>query len=163
MKIDILAIGQARGAPEAALVENYCSRTRHLGKTIGLTDIAISEFREKKGLERRARQQAEHGILLDALQNNSGPVVALDETGTSVTSRQFADSLQNRLDSGIPYMRFVIGGADGLTHDMRRRADFVLSLGTMTWPHLLARVLLAEQIWRGVSICANHPYHRDGL
>ncbi|MGI9439884.1 MAG: 23S rRNA (pseudouridine(1915)-N(3))-methyltransferase RlmH, partial [Parvibaculales bacterium] len=77
--------------------------------------------------------------------------------------RAFANQLQGWLDEAVPQVTFVLGGADGLHPDMRQRADMVLALGTMTWPHLLARALLAEQIWRGVSILTNHPYHRDAI
>lgn len=163
MRVSILAIGQSRQAPELALARDYCQRAERAGRGLGLSAIEMRDFKEKKAASAAERQRGEHALLSDALDQQTGLVVALDETGRSLTSRAFADSLQTWLDSATPHVRFVIGGADGLTDEMRKRADMLLALGPMTWPHLLARALLAEQIWRAVSILSNHPYHRDGL
>ena len=85
----------------------------------------------------------------------------MDERGTAEDSRAFAGRLAGWRDDGVSEIIFLLGAADGLSPDLRARAGFLLSLGPMTWPHLLARALLAEQIYRGISILANHPYHRD--
>ena len=86
--------------------------------------------------------------------------MALDERGRSLSSAAFADYLGRRRDEGVADLAFVIGGADGLAERVRSRADLVLSLGAPTWPHLLVRGLLAEQLYRAQSILAGHPYHR---
>jgi 23S rRNA (pseudouridine1915-N3)-methyltransferase len=85
----------------------------------------------------------------------------LDETGKQLNSRQWADKIGHWRDDGHSEMMCVLGAADGLNEALRARADFCLSLGQMTWPHMLARVLLSEQIYRGISILSGHPYHRD--
>ena len=98
---------------------------------------------------------------MTALDQRPGLVIMLDETGKQMTSRGFARQISDWQDKGMAQASFVIGGADGLTDALRARADVTLSLGQMTWPHMLARALLCEQIWRAISILTNHPYHRD--
>ena len=86
----------------------------------------------------------------------------LDETGEVLPSRAFADRLEKWRDGGVREARFLIGAADGFDDAQRASADLLLSFGRATWPHLLARAMLAEQLWRATSILANHPYHREG-
>ncbi len=88
--------------------------------------------------------------------------VALDEKGRQLSSTEFADLLESWRDDGVREVRFLIGAADGLTAEDRREADISFAFGKATWPHLLARAMLAEQLWRATAILANHPYHRDG-
>ena len=88
--------------------------------------------------------------------------VALDERGEALGSGQFAAKLEAWRDGGKREARFLIGAADGHEEEMRRSADLMLSFGPATWPHLLVRAMLAEQLFRAVSILANHPYHREG-
>ncbi len=89
-------------------------------------------------------------------------IVALDEKGRQFGSVDFARQLENWRDDGVSEVRFLIGAADGLTEEERGSADLLLSFGKATWPHMLARAMLAEQLWRASSILANHPYHREG-
>jgi len=89
-------------------------------------------------------------------------LVLLDETGQLMGSKAFADTLGRWRDDGVREARFMIGAADGFSDDDRARANLLLSFGRMTWPHLMARAMLAEQLWRATSILANHPYHREG-
>ena len=89
-------------------------------------------------------------------------VVLLDETGVVLPSREIAGTLEKWRDSGVREVRFLIGAADGFDDAARAEADLLLSFGRATWPHLLARAMLAEQLWRATSILANHPYHREG-
>lgn len=154
MKITLLAIGQAqKQAAEHILAEKYRVQAAKRGKSIGISDFQFLILRGR---------QAEHDTLTQILQKDpGGVVVVLDERGKNLSSRQFADFLKNTLDEGVPHLRFVIGGADGLPPPSRQQADLVLALGRATWPHLLARAMLAEQIWRAVTILTNHPYHRE--
>ena len=101
----------------------------------------------------------EAGRLIAALPAG-GMVVALDERGKSLTSPDFAGHVGRARDAGRGAFAFVIGGPDGLAGEVRARADLVLSFGALTWPHQLVRVLLAEQLYRAMTILAGHPYHR---
>ncbi len=163
MKLRILAVGRAKGGPEAALIAEYAKRLHW--------PLAIDEVEERRPLA-GAELKAREGALLKAAleraaaksdKNKSGGrrvVVALDERGQNLASRDFAARLKGWQDQGAE-ITFVLGGANGLPAEIRERASFVLSLGQMTWPHLLARVMLVEQIYRAHQILKGHPYHRD--
>ena len=161
MQLGIIAVGQMRGAGEMPLVEEFNQRIEASGRQLGISGISILELREKRALTGGDKKRSENTLIADALARRSGPLIVLDETGTSFTSRAFADKLQGWIERGDSDVTFVIGGADGLDDAIRARADLVLSFGPMTWPHMLARVLLCEQLWRAISILTRHPYHRD--
>ena len=158
MKLRILAVGRARTGPEAALIAEYQKRLHW--------PLAIEELEEKRPLS-GAELKAREGALLQAAigraaKSGSRPIlVALDERGKSLGSRDFAARLKGWEEQGAPEILFLLGGADGLAAEIRDQASFVLSLGQMTWPHLLARAMLVEQIYRAQQILAGHPYHRD--
>ena len=161
MQLGIIAVGQMRGAGEMPLVEDFHRRIEVSGRQLGISGLSILEFREKRGLTGGDKKRRENALIADALARRNGPLIVLDKTGKSLTSRAFAYRLQGWIECGYSDVTFVIGGADGLNDTIRARADMVLSFGPMTWPHMLARVLLCEQIWRAVSILTHHPYHRD--
>lgn len=153
MKLTILAVGQMRGQAEAALYDTYAKRIAQAGRQLALDGLEVLEVKEQKTANDK---------LLNALEARPQAfIVALDETGKALDSRAFAGKLSTWRDDGVGELVFVLGAADGLSDALRARAHMKLSLGPMTWPHILARVLLAEQIWRGISILAGHPYHRD--
>jgi 23S rRNA (pseudouridine1915-N3)-methyltransferase len=159
MKLRILAVGRVRNGPEATLIAEYRKRLHW--------PLAIDEVEEKRPLS-AAELKAREGALLQAAIDRAAPkgggrpvLVALDERGKSLGSRDFAARLKAWEEQGAPEILFLLGGADGLAPELRERADFVLSLGAMTWPHLLARAMLVEQIYRAQQILAGHPYHRD--
>jgi len=122
--------------------------------------VAIVELEEKRRLPAPELKQREAELLLAALPSGAR-LVALDEGGIPWTSRQFADRLAGWRDGGTAVLAFAIGGADGLGQAVIERADAVMSLGTMTWPHFLVRGMLLEQLYRAQQILAGHPYHRD--
>jgi 23S rRNA (pseudouridine1915-N3)-methyltransferase len=122
--------------------------------------LSLVEVEEKRRLTGAELKQREAALILAALPADAR-LVALDERGATWTSRQFADRLAGWRDGGAGVLAFAIGGADGLGQAVIERADAVLSLGQMTWPHLLARSLLLEQLYRTQQILAGHPYHRD--
>jgi 23S rRNA (pseudouridine1915-N3)-methyltransferase len=158
MKLRILAVGRAKGGPEAALIAEYQKRMHW--------PLVLDEVEEKRplsGPELKAREGALLQAALDKTAKSGGRpvVIALDEHGKPLASRDFAARLKGWEDQGAPEVIFVLGGADGLASDIRDRASLVLSLGQMTWPHLLARAMLVEQIYRAQQILAGHPYHRD--
>ena len=158
MKLRILAVGRAKGGPESALIAEYQKRMRW--------PLAIEEVEERRplpGPELKVREGALLQAVLDkAVKAGGRPVlVALDEHGKQLGSRDFAARLKAWEDQGTPEILFVLGGADGLAPEIRDKAALILSLGQMTWPHLLARAMLVEQIYRAQQILAGHPYHRD--
>ena len=121
--------------------------------------IEIKEVEERRALPSAERKDREGELLLAALPEDA-LLVALDEGGREFTSADFADRLQRWRLEGVKTLAFVIGGADGLAQPLVRRARLTLSLGAMTWPHLLARILLLDQLYRAQQILAGHPYHR---
>jgi 23S rRNA (pseudouridine1915-N3)-methyltransferase len=143
------------------LVDDFRQHIEASGRQLGISGLSIIELREKRALTGGDKKRSENALIADALARRGGPLIVLDETGTSFTSRAFADKLQGWIERGDSDVTFVIGGANGLDDAIRARADLVLSFGPMTWPHMLARVLLCEQLWRAISILARHPYHRD--
>lgn len=153
MRIHIVAIGRARTGPESALYKHYCDRVTQW-------PIALVEQELRKRTAANKTAEAEAALLLQAIPEGAF-VVALDEHGKQYTSREFTQLLTGQQDEGRRDIAFLIGGADGLAPSIREGADRVLSLGQATWPHLLVRGLLAEQIYRAQQIHAGHPYHRD--
>ncbi len=153
MKLSVLAVGQMRGQKEAPLFDTYATRISKTGRALALDGLGLTEIKDQAGANSKIE------AALEAAPNAF--VVALDERGKSLASRAFAEKLAHWRDDGTREVIFVLGAADGLSDTIRQRANMLIALGPMTWPHILARVLLAEQIWRAISILANHPYHRD--
>jgi 23S rRNA (pseudouridine1915-N3)-methyltransferase len=152
MRILVAAVGRAKaGEPARALAEDYARRLTW--------PIAFREVEEKRKLPAPARIRREGELLLDLLPPDAIAVV-LDERGKPLASTAFAAKIRSWQDHGIADLAFLIGGADGHADAVRQRADLLLSLGPMTWPHLLVRALIAEQLYRAQSILAGHPYHR---
>lgn len=147
----LIAVGRQREAPEAALFARYQARVR---PTLTLTEVP-----EARGAPAEIKRR-EAAALLAALPDGAF-AVALDSGGAVVDTARFAVLLERWLGQRRPVC-FVIGGAEGLDASVIARADHVLSLGAMTWPHLLVRAMLAEQLYRARSIAAGHPYHRAG-
>ena len=140
MRLHVIARGKIGRSPEAELVERYAKRITWGFKLTELPDIGgaipapLTPFRE----------------------------VLLDERGRQLSSEDFAALLGRWRDEGVRETRFLLGAADGHGAAARDKADLLLGFGAMTWPHLLARALLMEQLWRATSILAGHPYHRSG-
>ena len=154
MKIGLLCVGRLGRAPEGALAADYAARATLHGRPLGLGPVEILEVEARK-----AGKPAEAEALLAKLPE--GRLIACDEHGKVHTSRAFASRLQTLRDEGLRQVTFVIGGADGLDSVLLHRADETLAFGPQTWPHALARVMLAEQVYRAVTILAGGPYHRD--
>ena len=152
MHISVVAVGRLKSGPETALAQQFLTRLTW--------PVTIREVEEKKKLPPAALRQREGELLLAACPK-SATLIALDEQGTGISSRDFAERLGRWRDEGVAEIAFIIGGAGGLDKAILERAALVLSLGPMTWPHQLARGLLFEQLYRGQQILAGHPYHRD--
>lgn len=152
MRIEIIAVGRARAGPERDLYNVWLRRIRW--------PVNLREVEEKRPLPADRLKAREAELLLAALPGDA-PLVALDETGRDLSSQAFAERLGDWRDGGRPAIAFVIGGAGGLDPVVTGRADLVLSFGRQTWPHMLVRAMLAEQIYRAQQILAGHPYHRE--
>src|SRR3954471_19632977 len=140
MLLHIVARGKIGRGPEAELVDRYLKRLSWPYK--------LTELPESGG---RLPPPAENCVT-----------ILLDEKGEQLPSLDLARRLERWRDEGKREARFLIGGADGFGEAERASADLLLAFGRATWPHLLARAMLAEQLWRSTSILANHPYHREG-
>jgi 23S rRNA (pseudouridine1915-N3)-methyltransferase len=138
--LHIIARGKIGRSPEAELVTRYLKRVTWPTRVTELPDTG--------------------GKIPDLAPGTR--VILLDETGENITSRVLAERLGAWRDDGVRETRFLIGAADGFGDAERAEADLLLSFGRATWPHMLARAMLAEQLWRAASILANHPYHREG-
>ncbi|QJB69833.1 23S rRNA (pseudouridine(1915)-N(3))-methyltransferase RlmH [Parasphingorhabdus halotolerans] len=140
MKLHIVARGKIGRSPEWELVDRYVKRIPW--------DVKLSELPDQGGKTPKLDGETK--------------IIALDETGENWTSKNFAKLLAGWRDNGVREARFLIGAADGLSAEERASADHFLSFGKATWPHMMARAMLAEQLFRATAIIANHPYHREG-
>lgn len=156
MRVSICAVGRLKGGPEADLIRDYLDRFDRTGRQLGLGLADVIEIDERK-----AGSMAEEAVLLRKAIPPGAVLCVLDERGKIMTSPDFADQLARWRDNGRGHVVFMIGGADGLHPDLRAEADAALSLGKMVWPHMLARVMLSEQIYRAATILAGSPYHRS--
>ncbi|MCB1651888.1 MAG: 23S rRNA (pseudouridine(1915)-N(3))-methyltransferase RlmH [Alphaproteobacteria bacterium] len=151
MKIEILAIGRLRKGPAYDLAADYQGRIQW--------PVSVREL-ESKHSDSKLAQKDEQQKLLEAF-SPGAYVIALDERGKSLPSPELAQKIEDLRLHSTSLVQFVIGGATGLGPDIRKRADFLLSFGAMTWPHMLARVMLLEQIYRCQQIINRHPYHKE--
>jgi 23S rRNA (pseudouridine1915-N3)-methyltransferase len=157
MRVTIAAIGRQKSGPETELVRRYMTRAEAEGRRIGL-NVLLREFPESRAASAKARKVVEAKSLIEALPAKCLLVVC-DERGKGLTSADFAALVGGARDAGRDVV-LVIGGPDGVDEGLRARADALLSLGPMTLPHQLVRVLVAEQVYRATTILSGHPYHR---
>lgn len=159
MRVQICAVGRLKSGPEKQLVDDYLTRLDATGRGIGISALPFIEVEEKRRLEGPQLMEREADLLLDAAPKGA-LIVALDERGKVETSEAFAHRLGTWRDQGTPDIAFLIGGADGLSPRIRQSASHIMAFGAMTWPHMLVRVLLSEQLYRATTILTGHPYHR---
>jgi 23S rRNA (pseudouridine1915-N3)-methyltransferase len=145
MKLLITAIGKAKASPEHQLYLDY---TKRLKWNVQCREFVASD-KEREGEQ-----------LLGTCKGHE-KLIALDESGKTLSSREFAQSISTWQQQGCSSFAFIIGGADGLSPEVLRQSHLVWSLGRVTWPHMLVRAMLAEQLYRAWSLLNNHPYHRD--
>jgi 23S rRNA (pseudouridine1915-N3)-methyltransferase len=155
MRVHLCAVGRLRAGPERDLIDDYRTRFDRTGRALALGPFSEHEVEDKKG----GGMEAEAELLARALPAGA-VLVTLDERGRVLSSPEFADQLAKWRDGGRQDVAFVIGGADGIAPSLRARADYSISFGRMVWPHMLVRVMLAEQLYRAASILAGAPYHR---
>jgi 23S rRNA (pseudouridine1915-N3)-methyltransferase len=154
MKLGVIAIGKPGRRPEATLAADYAERTSLAGRALGLGPLELIDLEPRK-----AGKAPEAELILKAAEG--AHLIACDERGRTYSSRAFADQVAMLRDRGERRLVFAIGGADGLDDSVRQAASSTLAFGPQTWPHALARAMLAEQLYRAVTILAGSPYHRD--
>jgi 23S rRNA (pseudouridine1915-N3)-methyltransferase len=159
MRITVLAVGRARDAPEQALCELQWDRATILGRKLGFSqlDFVTVDTARKDDAAHRMEEEAKR---LTARLPPAAHRIALDEAGRSLSSEALARHLAGLRDRGGRDLAFLIGGPDGLASSLRESAEERLAFGPQTWPHLLVRAMLAEQIYRAFTILSGHPYHR---
>lgn len=155
MRVHIIAVGRLRAGPEKDLIDDYLTRFERTGRSLGLGPARVFEVDDRKG----GGMAGEAELLRRAVPEGAVRAV-LDERGCVETSPDFAQRLAAWRDQGHGDLALLIGGADGIDPGLRVEADFALSFGKMVWPHMLARVMLSEQLYRAASILAGAPYHR---
>lgn len=159
MRLLILAVGHARGTEEGALSDAFCARAAAMGKRLGFPAVVIEEVGVSKARQAALRIQEEGARLADRIPEQAH-AICLDAKGKGMTSDVFAEMLGAMRDAGARDLAFLIGGPDGLNLGPSVKPGRSLAFGPQTWPHLLVRAMLAEQIYRGMTILAGHPYHR---
>ena len=160
MRLIVAAVGRLKSGPERALFAKYAERCTAAGKGQAIAPIAWQEIAESRASAAAQRRAEEAAGLLKATAN-ADVLIALDERGEMVTSVAFARLIGRIRDEGAKAAGLLIGGADGLGVSVAERARYRLSFGAITLPHQLARVVLAEQLYRAATILSGHPYHRD--
>lgn len=155
MRVHICAVGRLRAGPERTLTDDYLTRFDRTGRGLGLGPASVIEVEAKNA----SGKPAEAALLKKAVPAGA-LICTLDERGKTLSSVQFSDQLAKWRDHGQQDLAFVIGGADGLSADLRDTTDFSISFGSMIWPHMMARVMLCEQLYRAATILAGSPYHR---
>ena len=159
MEIAVLAVGRLKSGPESELAARYLDRARKTGRGLGFRGFEVQELTEARGARAADRIVQEEEALLAALAKG-GSVVCLDARGELPDSESFAAALRRDAEAGVARTILVIGGPDGLGEKILARADRRLSFGRLTWPHQIVRILLAEQLYRAMTILSGHPYHR---
>jgi len=159
MRLLILAVGHARGTSEGALTDDFIARAKNMGRGMGVPDVAVEEIGVSKIRETPKRMQDEAERLAARIPDGA-QVVLLDAKGKGMTSTDFAEMIGALRDAGTKHLVFVIGGPDGLGKLPRIKPGRSLAFGPQTWPHLMVRAMLSEQVYRALTILAGHPYHR---
>jgi 23S rRNA (pseudouridine1915-N3)-methyltransferase len=159
MRLLVIAIGRLKQGPERELAERYRERFDDIGRKLGFRGLEIHEIPESRARD-AATRIAEEAAAISAEIPPKSSLVALDERGDSIDSNTFARNLGRWRDDQIANTIFSIGGADGLSPELRRMAKLRMAFGSATWPHQMVRVMLLEQIYRAATILAGHPYHR---
>ena len=158
MRLLLIAVGRLKQGPERELADRYRERFDDIGRKLGFRSIEIHEIAESRARDAATRMAEEAAAIAAHFPEKHGLNV-LDERGKSIDSAALAARLGRFRDAATDII-FVIGGADGLSPELRGKARLVIAFGAATWPHQMVRVMLLEQIYRAATILAGHPYHR---
>jgi 23S rRNA (pseudouridine1915-N3)-methyltransferase len=159
MRLVVISIGRLKQGPERELTERYRERFNDISRKLGFRGLEIHEIPESRARDGASRI-AEEAASISAAVPEKSVLVALDEHGKNIDSGAFARHLGLWRDEGASSTIFVIGGADGLSPELRRKAKLSIAFGSATWPHQMVRIMLLEQLYRAATILAGHPYHR---
>ncbi|MDP3690149.1 23S rRNA (pseudouridine(1915)-N(3))-methyltransferase RlmH [Bradyrhizobium sp.] len=159
MRLVVISIGRLKQGPERELADRYRERFGDIGRKLGFRGLEIQEIPESRARDAATRISEEAAAISAAIPDKS-MLVALDERGDNIDSAGFAKHLGRWRDEAAANTIFAIGGADGLSPELRRKAKLCVAFGAATWPHQMVRVMLLEQIYRAATILAGHPYHR---
>ncbi len=159
MHITILAVGHAKATPQGELIDEFLDRARRLGRQYGFTSVEAVELPVSKARSTELRKADEAERIVAHIPAGA-TVIRMDEHGKPQASEQFAHTIAHIRDDGAQHLIFIIGGPDGLGKLPMKTPSRMMAFGPQTWPHLLVRAMLAEQIYRAITILAGHPYHR---
>ena len=159
MRLIIISIGRLKQGPERELAERYRERFDDIGRKLGFRGLDIHEIAESRARD-PATRMSEEAAAVTAAMPDSSTLIALDERGDNIDSVAFARQLGRWRDEQVATAVFAIGGADGLSPELRRKAQLRMAFGAATWPHQMVRVMLLEQVYRAATILSGHPYHR---
>lgn len=159
MRIILICVGRLKAGPERELFGRYFKRMGATARGIGIAGVDLRELDESGARRPEDRREGEAAKIMAATPLGAN-LVALDERGNSPTSAEWADDIRRVRDEAQPFYALAIGGPDGLSPSLRAKARRVISFGAMTWPHQLVRVMASEQLYRALTILADHPYHR---
>lgn len=161
MHLHLICVGRLKAGPERELVCHYLARAAALGKSLSVSDFDMREIEESKARRAADRKSDEakaiRAVLADYPDRRT---IVCDEAGDMVSSTSFADKIRTWRDTSIAHIVLIIGGPDGLDPSLAAEADLKLAFGRLTWPHQLARIMAAEQLYRALTLIAGHPYHR---
>ncbi|MGL4325726.1 MAG: 23S rRNA (pseudouridine(1915)-N(3))-methyltransferase RlmH [Beijerinckiaceae bacterium] len=158
MRLILTGVGRMKDGPERALCTRYIARAADAGRKLGFTGPVVAEIAESKASRPDDRKGQEAAAIRDSL--NGQPYICFDERGSSLSSDGMAQFIGQKRDGGLKALALVIGGADGLDPALRQQALAVWSFGAATMPHQIVRIVVAEQLYRAMTILAGHPYHR---
>ncbi len=159
MRIAIIAIGKLKQGPERELALRYHDRFEETGRKLGFRSLSIHEISESRARDAPTRI-AEEAASIAALIPERAAIIAMDERGDNIDSATLAKTLGRWRDESVTDTIFMIGGADGLSPELQRKAKMRIAFGAATWPHQMVRVMVLEQVYRAATILAGHPYHR---
>ncbi len=159
MRIVVIAIGRLKQGPERELAERYRERFDDIGRKLGFRSLEIHEIPESRARDAAGRM-ADEADAISALIPDKSSIIALDDRGEAIDSATFARHLGRWRAESVPTAVFLIGGADGLSPELRRKVKLSVAFGKATWPHQMVRVMLLEQVYRAATILSGHPYHR---
>lgn len=161
MQIKLFCVGRLKAGPERELVDRYLDRLAKTAPQCGISFGGVTEITESRAQTAEQRKTEESARCLELLNSKGSALLVFDERGKALASRPFANQIGELRDQGIQTLVAAIGGPDGHDAGLAQKANMVVALGKLTWPHQVARILVAEQLYRATAILNNHPYHRD--